>query len=208
MSEHLHREQMRYLWDSPTALREMTDFLIRRLAGSTRPVVLVCIGTDRSTGDSLGPLTGTLLKERYLKQMNVYGTLDEPVHAKNLHGVIAEIEADYDDPFIIAVDACLGRRQNVGTVVVGDGPLYPGSALSRELPPVGNMHITGIVNVAGFMELSVLQNTRLHTVMNIAKLIASAIKYTDWKLHRENEAIHEAHTNVVLFKRNEKTAEV
>ena len=27
----------------------------------SRPIVFVCIGTDRSTGDSLGPLIGSLL---------------------------------------------------------------------------------------------------------------------------------------------------
>lgn len=32
----------------------------------SRPIVFVCIGTDRSTGDSLGPLVGTLLEERKL----------------------------------------------------------------------------------------------------------------------------------------------
>src|SRR5438445_11299584 len=29
-----------------------------------RPIVFVCIGTDRSTGDSLGPLIGSLLVEK------------------------------------------------------------------------------------------------------------------------------------------------
>lgn len=28
-----------------------------------QPIVLVCVGTDRSTGDSLGPLVGTQLKK-------------------------------------------------------------------------------------------------------------------------------------------------
>ena len=32
--------------------------------GKNQPIVFVCIGTDRSTGDSLGPLVGTLLKEK------------------------------------------------------------------------------------------------------------------------------------------------
>ncbi|MNJ05080.1 hypothetical protein D3C73_1661750 [compost metagenome] len=37
------------------------------------------------------------------------------------------------------------------------------------------MHITGIVNVGGFMEYFVLQNTRLSLVMDLAELIAKAI---------------------------------
>ena len=37
------------------------------------------------------------------------------------------------------------------------------------------MHITGIVNVSGFMEYFVLQNTRLHLIMEMAKTIAKGI---------------------------------
>ncbi|MNN53765.1 hypothetical protein D3C81_1685430 [compost metagenome] len=37
------------------------------------------------------------------------------------------------------------------------------------------MHITGIVNVGGFMEYLVLQNTRLSLVMNMADVIARGI---------------------------------
>ena len=31
-----------------------------------RPIVVMCIGTDRSTGDSLGPLVGDIVKVRVL----------------------------------------------------------------------------------------------------------------------------------------------
>lgn len=36
---------------------------LRKAAG--RPLVTVCIGTDRSTGDSLGPLVGTKLENEF-----------------------------------------------------------------------------------------------------------------------------------------------
>lgn len=206
MSEQLHTEQTRFLWDAPQTMRELTKQLQNKIPADSRPVVLICIGTDRSTGDSLGPLTGTFLKERRLTQFYVYGTLDQPVHAKNLNEVLETVAAEHHHPFIIALDACLGSPKNVGTVVLGDGPLLPGSALGRELPPVGDIHLTGIVNVSGFMELSVLQSTRLHTVMNIAKLLASSLKFVDWKLHREKEALFQEGTNVVSFQQVKKEA--
>lgn len=200
MSDHIYTEQTRYLWDTPSAMREMTQHLCEKLPFTERPIVLVCIGSDRSTGDSLGPLTGSLLTERRLSQLHVYGTLENPVHAKNLIETLDKIKTSHQNPFIIAIDACLGRVQNVGTVIIGDGPLLPGSALGRELPPVGDFHMTGIVNVSGFMELSVLQSTRLHVVMKIAKLLAGTLKYVDWKLLQHKRAVERENSNILAFK--------
>ena len=51
----------------------------------------------------------------------------------------------------------------------------PGAGVNKQLPEVGDIHITGIVNVSGFMEFFVLQNTRLNLVMKMAKTIANGI---------------------------------
>lgn len=140
-----------------------------------RPVVFVCIGTDRSTGDSLGPLVGTLLEEKRLKTFHVYGTLENPIHAVNLVERLEEIKANHFNPIIIAIDACLGRLKSVGYIQLAEGPVKPGAGVNKELPSVGDFHITGIVNVSGFMEFFVLQNTRLNLVLKMAKVIANGI---------------------------------
>jgi putative sporulation protein YyaC len=138
-------------------------------------VVIVCIGTDRSTGDALGPLIGTKLYNKDTFPFYVYGTLDDPVHAVNLEEKLKMIEAEHPDAFIIGIDACLGRLNHVGMISIGEGPVKPGAGVNKQLPPVGNMHITGIVNVSGFMEYFVLQNTRLSIVMKMAELIADSL---------------------------------
>ncbi|WP_059171620.1 spore protease YyaC [Bacillus sp. FJAT-27445] len=142
---------------------------------TSRPIVVVCIGTDRSTGDSLGPLVGSFLEERRLPSFHIYGTLDDPIHAVNLEEKMKEIAEKHFQPFIIAIDACLGRFKSVGVIQVCDGPVKPGAGVNKELPEVGDMHITGIVNVSGFMEFFVLQNTRLSLVVKMAKTIAKGI---------------------------------
>jgi putative sporulation protein YyaC len=144
-------------------------------AGPSRPVVTVCIGTDRSTGDSLGPLVGMLLERRKPPGAPVYGTLDQPVHAVNLRDTLDDIERTFRDPFIIAVDACLGQLASVGSVQLCEGPVKPGAGVNKQLPPVGHIHLTGVVNVGGFMEYLVLQNTRLSVVMGMAEVIADAL---------------------------------
>lgn len=142
---------------------------------ASRPIVFICIGTDRSTGDSLGPLAGTLLEEKGPGPFYIYGTLDEPIHAVNLEQKLKEITSNHLNPFIIGIDACLGRSKNVGVIQVGSGPVKPGAGVNKDLPEVGELHITGIVNVSGFMEFFVLQNTRLNLVMKMAKTIADGI---------------------------------
>ncbi len=151
----------------------------------SQPIAIVCIGTDRSTGDSLGPLVGTMLKEKNMSHFHVYGTLEEPIHAMNLEEKIMAIRSIHENVFMIAIDACLGRLKNVGAITIAEGPVRPGAGVNKQLPPVGDLHITGIVNVSGFMEFFVLQNTRLHLVMNMAKTIANGIYEADRYLKRK-----------------------
>lgn len=163
----------------PTAMYDIAIHLrsIMQEATTTNDsLVVLCIGTDRSTGDSLGPLTGTKLRS-FNSYPHIYGTLDEPIHATNLNDTVKSIQKNISHPFIIAVDACLGRTESVGCVSLGRGPLKPGAAVHKDLPSVGDAYITGIVNVSGFMEHLVLQSTRLNLVMKMADTIAHAISY-------------------------------
>ncbi|WP_062351018.1 spore protease YyaC [Bacillus kwashiorkori] len=139
-------------------------------------IVFICIGTDRSTGDSLGPLVGTFLQEKYFpSNFYIYGTIESPVHAVNLQETIDTINQNHQRSFIVAIDACLGQVKNVGTIEIKSGPLKPGAGVNKVLPLIGDIHITGIVNVSGYMEFFVLQNTRLFLVMQLAKAITDGI---------------------------------
>ena len=56
---------------------------------SFNELVILCIGSDRITGDSLGPLVGHSLSKTPLKSTHIYGTLTQPVHALNLNKTIS-----------------------------------------------------------------------------------------------------------------------
>lgn len=169
----------------------VSDKLISWLPKQPKEYVVVCVGTDRSTGDALGPLTGTLFSETNPKHMAVYGTLHDPIHAKNLNEKLKAIKSKYHNPFIIAIDACLGKSSSVGYIIANKGPLKPGAALNKSLPQLGDVHITGVVNIGGFMEYSVLQNTRLSIVKDMAKSLTSILNIIDRKLiyHRSIPAV-------------------
>jgi len=140
-----------------------------------RKIVVVCVGTDRCTGDSLGPLTGTLLKKYPSSHFEVYGTLENPVHAMNLDDTVERLYREHADPFVVGVDACLGSSSSIGSIVIGAGPLRPGAGVNKQLTPVGDIHVSGIVNVGGLLGYQVLQNTRLHLVMSMAGVISRSL---------------------------------
>lgn len=159
-----------------------------------QPIIIVCIGTDRSTGDSLGPLTGTFLQEKGPSTFTIYGTLDDPIHAVNLEDKLKMIYKIHKNPFVIAIDACLGKLKSVGMIQILNGPVKPGAGVNKELPSVGDMHITGIVNVSGFMEFFVLQNTRLNLVVKMARTIASSIHRASHS-YQQQLSMHELEWN-------------
>jgi putative sporulation protein YyaC len=164
--------------NSPFQLRDYLCEKLKPITKSNRPIVFLCIGTDRSTGDSLGPLVGDKLKFMIRDRVSLYGNLEYPVHAKNLCDTITEINTLHTEPFIVAIDACLGTLQNVGKIIVEDKPLSPGAAMNKDLPKVGDLSITGIVNISGALEFMVLQNTRLFTVMQLADVISKGIYHS------------------------------
>ncbi|MBE5951650.1 MAG: spore protease YyaC [Lachnospiraceae bacterium] len=150
-----------------------------------QPLVFLCIGSDRATGDSLGPIVGHKLLQRKPGSVCVYGTLEHPVHAKNLSEVIHTIYSSIPNPFIIAIDASLGKASHIGFFTLAQGSLKPGAGVGKDLPDVGHLYITGIVNLSGFLEHSLLQTTRLYTVMSLADHISNGILYCLTKLEQQ-----------------------
>lgn len=151
--------------------------------GRWSELVFLCIGSDRLTGDCLGPYVGHQLSRlngeaARSKNTYVYGTLENPVHALNLKKISNHIKAVHPEALVIAIDASLGEKKHLGYVTIGNGALYPGAGVQKELSPVGDIHITGIVNIAGVLEQLTLSTTRLSTVISLADTITRGIIQT------------------------------
>jgi len=165
------------LYTDPAASFRLSERLGRYFR-SLRPgqrIAVVCLGTDRSTGDALGPLAGTALSKYPHGAFELYGTLAEPVHALNLESTLDRLHREIPHPFIIGIDACLGKSSSVGSIQLGEGPVHPGAGVQKKLAPVGDIHLSGVVNIGGFMDHYVLQSTRLHVVMGMAEVIARGV---------------------------------
>lgn len=143
--------------------------------GKIAGVLFLCIGTDRSTGDSLGPLIGYKLKEKNLECIEILGTLERPVHAMNLDTYQTIIKLRYPKHVVVAVDASVGNMEHIGYVTLGKGALKPGLGVSKELRAVGDIFITGIVGSCGNYDPLMLQSIRLSIVMRMADCISRSI---------------------------------
>ena len=126
-------------------------------------VLFLCIGTDRSTGDSLGPLIGHQLYRKGLRHITVVGTLEYLVRER------------YPDHLVVAVDASVGKTCHVGCVTLGRGALRPGLGVSKNLQAVGDLFITGVVSGGSSRDPMMLQSIRLGMVMHMAECISDSI---------------------------------
>ena len=137
------------------------------------PVHFLCIGSDRVTGDCLGPLIGYKLSH-YLPPGSVIGTLEHPVHALNLAAVLEMLATD-DCGFYVAVDASLGDAHHIGCITLSPGAMQPGLGVRKDLPLVGHVSVTGIVGTLSDSGDALLQGTRLSLVMTLADSITQGL---------------------------------
>lgn len=144
------------------------DCALLSLGGN--PVIL-CIGSDRVTGDCLGPMVGQMLTERGAPAF-VYGTLAKPVTALNLCDCLDRIKTVHADKKILAVDSSVGKFSDIGKIRVTFGSIAPGSADGKKLPKVGDVSVTATVTDPLKTPLGAV---RLGTVYSLAQCISSRI---------------------------------
>jgi putative sporulation protein YyaC len=147
----------------------LTDVLCSCL---THPFIVLCIGTDKSISDSLGPFCGMLLKHR--SQLPVFGTLEKPVHRENLSFTMDVIRLLHPRHMILAVDAAYGMREDSGSVMlINDGIVAAGYAQEATYK-AGDIALIGITDYPG-SERDWLNKMRISTVYQMAEMISDAV---------------------------------
>ncbi len=143
-------------------------------------LIFLCIGTDRITGDSFGPLVGYKLKHLYREEQNikVFGDLDNIVTISNIEKIIKNINNTYETPFVIAIDAAISNKNNIGRILVSEKRMNIGSGLNKKSIFIGDVSIKGIVSKdlrIPQYNFKLLQNTSLGLIMNMAECTAYGI---------------------------------
>lgn len=108
-------------------------------------IVFICIGTPGVTGDCLGPLVGTLLKEKYKNDnfVEVYGDIQHPIHFNNIEITMKEIEKKYYNDTKIIIDSALG--ENIGKIYITRDKIILGKGLKKNKAIFGDINIIAIV---------------------------------------------------------------
>ena len=133
-------------------------------------VIFFCIGTDRVIGDSLGPIIGSLLVDRFGKD-RVYGDLYNNVTYENIEDKINEIKSKNKNPYIVAVDAALSTNENIGKIFVDDGINF-GNSLGRSFNKIGDVGVKVVVGKDyndPELNFNCLQNIPLSKILNLSK---------------------------------------
>lgn len=149
---------------------------------STPPVV-VCVGSDLAVGDSLGPIVGSMLKYKTQGLPTfIYGTLANPITAKEIKYLRAFLKETHAKSQIIAVDAAVGAEGDIGLIKVNHAPLFPGAGANKKLGAVGDISLMGIVAERSVANYGLLNTTRLNLVYSMAEKISDALSSLFWNL--------------------------
>ena len=138
-------------------------------------LIFLCIGSDRITGDSLGPLIGRELTRHKNNRYYVYGTPENPVHAMNLNDYLTEISSSHPFALTVAIDASLGYPHHQHHITVGRGAICPGAGAGKQLPMVGDIFITGIVATFENASHIRLQSLEFAPILHLADTISQGI---------------------------------
>lgn len=139
-----------------------------------REIVFVCIGCTGVVGDSLGPLVGDILIKKDVPCF-VYGTPQRPVHAQNLPQYAKFISKFHPSAKIVAIDACLGKLSDVGSISVLRGGITPGKALNKQATVFGDAGVLAIVGEAGADPLAELKSRSLAFIDRLAEKTAETV---------------------------------
>lgn len=145
------------------------------LANEEEAPIFICIGSDRHLLDCLGPMTGTMLQES-LPSLIIYGSLDHPLHARNLIREMITIKNCHPGRKFIAIDAAVGEEEEICRIQLRAGALLPGRAVARSLPAVGDYSLTAIVEKRAHSRMAGQEPPRgFAHVYHMAKLIQETI---------------------------------
>ena len=129
----------------------------------------VCIGTNRIISDSFGPRVGKKLKQVFYKNenINVYGTMENPIHLKNVEDFLKKMENKNQ---IILIDSAIGRKEDIGNTYVNRGGMEIGKAFNHSIYIPANINIKTVIGAKEYMP-----NYSIYQIEQIANKVAYKI---------------------------------
>ena len=142
-------------------------------------LIFLCIGTNKVIGDSVGPIVGNELKSMENNFVQIYGTMDNTLNFINAREIIKELYYNFDNPFLVTIDAALSEIKKRGDIVVSDGYIKIGKALQKSICFYSNINIKCVVGKS-YLEkeknVKELKSVKIEETMEIANVVSSGIK--------------------------------
>ena len=150
--------------------------------------VFLCIGSDKLIFDCLGPLTGTLLRNASNFEHYVYGTMAEPITARQVETAIRFIRSFHLGSEVIVVDSAVGKTEEIGKIKCFNRGLRPALGVDKEMSVVGDKSIMGIVTTKDKIRNLNTCNVKLQDVYNMAKSVSEMILSGEFDREGETSA--------------------
>ncbi|MCQ2399441.1 MAG: spore protease YyaC, partial [Clostridia bacterium] len=122
----------------------------------------------------LGPLVGSMLYEKLKGKTYVFGTMASPITAKDVVSLSEFLKEIYPYSKVLAIDAALGKKEEIGAIKICDRGIFPGLGVAKKLPLIGDASIIGVVEESGKGQ-RLLSSVRMSFVHKIAEAVSEAI---------------------------------
>lgn len=144
-------------------------------------LIFLCIGTSKIVGDSFGPLVGKRLKENIKKDnVLVLGDLKENINALNIENTVNKVKEKYNNPLIVAIDAALSRKEDIGKIKVYPYGIKIRKALEDNENKIGTLCIKAVVandNKVAIKNYKELIKTPKDRIEYLSKITADGINF-------------------------------
>ena len=143
-----------------------------------KKVIFLCIGTTLVSGDSFGPMVGSILKKNIKNNMVIIGDRIDTLTYDKIKEKINFINAKYKNKIVIALDSALSSKENIGKIFVQSRGLKYAESLKKDNDIIGDISIKAIVgenknnNIENFKTLN---NVPIENVEIMSKIVSEGI---------------------------------
>ena len=157
-------------------------------------IIILCIGTNKCPGDSLGPIIGTKLNEIKLpKNVSCFGTIKKNLNAVTLPSFIEHNDLEMVENLVIAIDCTFTRLASIGSIIVNEGELLPGKGVGKVLPSIGDFHICGVCSNATYSKVAAtidLLTMDKRTIVQMSDMIVESLSTVLFMLFDNEKEIY------------------
>lgn len=135
-------------------------------------IVFICIGSNKVTGDCLGPLVGSYLKSMY--KATVYGDMKNPINYQNAEKIMKKVENNNGESLKVVIDSALGK--NIGDIIIDDGKVEIGKGLNKNKNIYGDISIKVVVGKNYHNNIKNIQELKNKNIEEIDKIAIDVVK--------------------------------